>query len=481
MPDRCQSRFPNARFLPWLLLLAAMIAYSSTVVGPMGIHYVPLDPDAAWREFQFRALTWIDNGSDQRADWMGNLCMLVPFGFLLTATLALRKGAGVFTFLVALLLSAVFVLGVKYAQVYFPPRTVTLNYVIAQLSGATLGIALFVGSQARLVRLAWRRAGSARESLRTILIVYTAGVFVFMLMPLDFVLSLDDLGSRFDQVPGLLFAMPGAGRPRLIQAIVSIAAGLAIVPFGALMVLAPRGRNRLFSPAMMHGLAWLAAVFVLTALLLTGTPTLVTLGIRIAGLAIGVRFIRWAMRRDAERLRRFMFRWSLLAVLPYVVLLVIVNALASRQWLTLGDAIEAIHPRGLLPLYNYYIVSKAEAAKSIAAHIVMYLPIGLVVWARGYRAGWAFCWGTLIALAIETGRFFRPGVQGDLNTVAVAALTALLAAQLMPHVWRLLEGITLPKSVRATAQGPGWRERAAAAQLRESSRNAPAKAEVENF
>jgi VanZ family protein len=481
MPDRRQSHFPNARFLPWLILLAATIVYSSTIVGPLGMHYVPLDSDAAWREFQVRAFTWIDTGSDQRADWMGNLCMLVPFGFLMTATLAPRGGAGVFTFLFTLMLSAAFVLGVKYAQVYFPPRTVTLNYVVAQLSGATVGVVLFAGSHARLVRMAWRRAGSARETLRNISIAYTAGVFAFMLMPLDFALSLDDLATRFDRVPGLLFAMPGAGRPLVVQAVALIASGLAVVPFGALMVLGPRGRNRLFGHAMMHGLAWLAAVFVFTALLLTGTPTLVTLGVRIAGLAIGVSIMPWATRRDAARLRRFLSRWSLLAVPPYLILLIVVNGLASHRWLSVDDAVAAIYPHGLLPLFNYYIVTKADAAKNIAAHMAMYLPIGLLVWARGYRPGSAFWWGALLAAAVETGRFFRPGIQGDLNTVAVAALTALLTAQLMPHIWRLLESITLPKLARATAQGPGWRERAAAGRLRESSRHAAAKAEVENL
>ena len=35
---------PNYRFSPWVLLYALLIAYSSTVIGPMGLHYVPIDP-----------------------------------------------------------------------------------------------------------------------------------------------------------------------------------------------------------------------------------------------------------------------------------------------------------------------------------------------------------------------------------------------------------------------------------------------------
>jgi VanZ family protein len=481
MPERRQQRFPNSRFLPWLLLVAATIAYSSTIIGPIGLHYVPLESDAAWQTFVARASIWVENGSDQRADWMGNLCMLVPFGFLLTAVMAPRKGAGPVTFLLALVLSAAFVLAVKYAQLYFPPRTVTLNYMVAQVLGATIGIALFGISHAHLVRLAWRRAGGARETLRTMLIVYAAGIFVFILMPLDFALSWDDLAMRLDQVPSLLFGMPGAGRPRIVQAMVLIASGLALVPFGVLMVLAPRGRNRLFGHAMMHGLAWQAAVFLLSCLLLSGVPTLVSLAARVVGMTIGIRVMPWVIRRDPKALRQQLGKWSLLAVPVYLVLVASVNGLLSRHWLSVDDAVASIYWRGLLPLFDYYIVTKADAAKNIAAHCVMYMPLGLLVWVRGARPRLAFWLALLLAAAVEACRFFRPGLQGDVNAIAVAAIAALLTAELMPSAWRLLEAITLPNLVRATVHGLGWRERAAAARLREATLRSTANAKVEDF
>lgn len=481
MPDRRQNYFAHSLFFPWLVLLALTIAYASTIIGPAGVNYVPLDRDVAWQSFLARAATWVDNGSDQRADWMANLCMLVPFGFLLTAVLAPRSGAGPVTFLASLLLSVAFVLAVKYAQLYFPPRTVTLNYMVAQVAGAAIGIAIFAASHAYLVRRAWRRAGGARETLRHILAVYAIVVFGFVLMPLDFALSLDDLAVRVEQVPELLFLMPGAGRPVVVQAIILIASALAMMPFGVLMVLAPSGRNRLFSHAMVHGLSWLLAVFVLTAVLLSGTPTLVSLAARIAGVSVGVRIMPWVIRQNPARLRGFLATWSLWAVPPYLLLLASVNGLLSAQWLSLDDTIAAVHVKGLLPLFDYYIVTKATAAKNIAAHIVMYLPLGLLVWARGIRPGVAFWLGFFLGLGIELARFFRPGLQGEVNTVAVAAMASLLTAQIMPSVWRLLESVSLPTLVRATVQGPGWRERAAASRLKEASLNAEAGGEVENF
>ena len=219
MPDRRTRRSSNMHFLPWLLLYSLMVAYGSTVIGPKGINYVPMDPSDALREFTKRAFVWVNNGSDQRADWMGNLAMFVPFGFMMLGSVAPRLnrgiGASIATF-VAFLLSVVFLMGVKYAQLFFPPRTVTLNYMVAQASGALIGIVLYQLAHNQLVRLLWRRAGGYRETLRSLLWLYCAALCVFLLMPLDFALSLDDLMVRVDRVPTLLFHITGEGRPRAV-------------------------------------------------------------------------------------------------------------------------------------------------------------------------------------------------------------------------------------------------------------------------
>jgi VanZ family protein len=481
MPERRQRRFPNIRFLPWLMLVAIGIAYSSTIVGPMGMHYVPMDQESAWLTFVVRATVWVNNGSDQRADWMGNLCMLIPFGCLLTAVIAPRRGAGPFTMLVALLLSTVFILAVKYAQLYFPPRTVTLNYMVAQVMGATIGIALFGLSHAHLVRLAWRRAGGARETLRTLLIVYMTAIFVFLLMPLDFALSADDLSYQWDRVPAGLLLLPGAGRSSIIQAALLATSALAMVPCGMLMVLAPRSRNRPFRAALAHGIAWQTAVFLLSLFVLSATPTLIALPVRIIGTAVGIRIMHWVIRQDPIALRQLLARWSWLAIPPYLFLLASVNGLVSTHWLSIDEARAAVHWLGLLPLYDYYIVSKADAAKNIVAHTVMYLPVGLLVWVRGSRPSLAFLLALLLAAVVETGRYFRPGLEGDINDVVLAAFAAMLTAELMPAVWHMLASVTLPHLVSNPAQGPGWRERAAAARLLEARAKRGADAEVENY
>src|SRR5271165_7647795 len=78
------------RYAAWALLYAVLVVYSSVVVSPAGLHYVPLDPAAAWQKFLATPL--LDNGSDQRPDWNANLLLTIPLGFLLTGSLASARG-----------------------------------------------------------------------------------------------------------------------------------------------------------------------------------------------------------------------------------------------------------------------------------------------------------------------------------------------------------------------------------------------------
>src|ERR1039458_7570466 len=143
MPHRRPTRFGPRRCAGWLLLYALVVVYSSLVLGPLGFHFVPHDPAAAWRSFL--ATRFLDNGSDQRPDWIANLLMMVPFGLLATGALGTGRSptARVLGSALALLISLGFVLAVKYAQLFFPPRTVSLNYIVAQSIGAVLGVGLF--------------------------------------------------------------------------------------------------------------------------------------------------------------------------------------------------------------------------------------------------------------------------------------------------------------------------------------------------
>jgi len=278
--------------------------------------------------------------------------------------------------------------------------------------------------------------------------LYCSALFVFILMPLDFALGRDELMAQFNRLPDVIVNLPGADRPPVVQAALLVASAIATVPFGMLLVLGPRGRNRSPGVANARGLVWMAVLWVLSTLLLSGAPSLMSLALRTVGIAFGAWRMRWLLRQDADRLLHRLRSLSAWAALPYLVLLLAVNGLLSLDWRTPTEAVQSINALGLLPLFDYYIASKAAAAKNIVAHAVMYAPIGLFFWLNGARATRASACASLLALMVEAGRYMRPGLEGDVNAVLVAGVAAFLTARAIPSVWWMLKGIARPHPIR---------------------------------
>ena len=467
------------------LLLILAIAYGGTVVGPAGLNFVPIPAGEAWQRFVAQITTWVPHGSDQRSDWMGNLLMLVPLGYALTGSVSPR-GRSLLAPVVALLLSVAVILGVKYAQIFFPPRTVTLNYAAAQTLGAAAGIMLFRLTHGSVWSAMRGMGGTAIANLRVMLMVYTVALLLFMLMPLDFALDAADLAVVLDRLPSVLTNVTGDGRPIAVRAALIAGGTLALVPVGMLLTII-RDRGRLFvgrgtAAAMGIGFVLMAAVLALNCMVLSGAPSLVAVFYRTIGIGIGAALLRAVVRRSAPALRRSLKRTMYWLVLPYLALLLVVNGLISAEWRTPEEAIDSLYWLGLLPGFDYYIVSKAEAARNIVAHAIMYAPVGVAIWLvapPGEGRGIAFFLGGTLSLMIELARYLRPGLEGDINAVAVGALSAWMAARMMGPLWRMIESVSLARS-ETGSHGIGWRDRAAA-NLKQREAGLKAAGDIEEF
>jgi hypothetical protein len=185
---------------------------------------------------------------------------------------------------------------------------------------------------------------------------------------------------------------------------------------------------------------------------MSAAPSMAAILYRTAGIMIGAASIRWAIEGDPVRSRARIRAWVPWLAIPYLILLVGVNRLWSMDWLPARLAAEQVYSLGLLPLFDYYIVSKAEAAQNIVGHAVMYLPIGVGLWFLdpGPRIGLrAFVLAALLSCGVELGRYLRPGLEGDINAIVVAGLSAMLATWLMPMAWSMLTPLS-----RQSAQAP---------------------------
>ncbi len=458
----------RSRYALAAVFYALLMAYASTFIGVAALNFVPIDPSEALSRLIH--VPYVENGSDQRSDWMGNALMLVPFGFLVTGLLSPRTRASMWSMVCAALLCLVCILAVKYAQLFFPPRTVTLNYIIAQGLGTAVGILLFGVLQKPLARLQTSMDGL--ESLRLMLRIYTAALIVFLLMPLDFALSADDFLAQLDRLPDSFTAISGEGRPLVVRVVVILGGILAMAPVGAMLTIVERGRvyvGRTTGDATWIGFCAMAGVYAATCLLLSGSPSLAAVGFRTAGITLGAWTMHCLTRRSPNQIRQDMARLVPGAVPVYLVMVAAVNGLLSFDWTTPSEAADAFYIYGLIPLYNYYIVTKPQAAKNLIGHAALYAPIGVMIWLRAKREGGkaaAFVLAALLSAIVEAGRFLRPGLVPDVNAVPLAGTTAWAAAKAMPSVWRMVGtvatslAVPLPPSSGAMGHGDdNWRDR----------------------
>ncbi len=439
------------------VVYAVVMLYSSTLIGPSGPNFVYRDPVVVLRAFL--ATRYVSHGSDQRADWVGNLLMLVPFGFIVTASLWPAQSKRRFAPLLgAMLIGIGTILSIKYLQLFFPPRTVTLNYIVAQTLGAGIGVASYAIWQRRL-RDSFLRPDPVAAFV-VVLRLYTGALCLFILMPLDFALNATDLTLMMERAPDTFLVLPGYGRPPVVRFVIIAMATVAFVPVGIMLTFVRRGtyqvRRGLLSTAGI-GLALTTALYALTALVISAFPAMPSILYRTASIVAGAAMLRWLARQDADLLRRRLSRWVPWMVFPYLLSVLLVNRLLSLDWLSWREAFAQAYPLGFLPLFDYYIVTKAEAAKNVVAHAVLYMPVGVLLWLRyGDRiSGRAFALAASLSFIVESGRYFRPGLEGDINAIAVAGLASFLTVRLMPSVWSMVHALRHQPVVPSTPRRHG--------------------------
>lgn len=421
-------------------LYALGMVYSSLVLGPAGLHYVPIGLDQAWDKFM--NIGFVQHASNERADWVGNMMMAIPLAYLLNSALnfgkdGARRALGI---ALTLVIAILFILVVKYAQLFFPPRTVTLNYITAQSLGAVLGVVLFQLSHTRLYPMVLARFEDG-DGLQIVLGAYTVWLIGYFLMPFDFVMSLGDLVARGLELSTILGSAPGAGRQPAYQLLVVIADTLSTVLVG--MFLAVRGRNRPFRSLVRRALGLMIGVTILQLFVLGADPFLVALIYRTIGAVLGVLFLQRLKGKDLRKRHYYFSRYLPFALPIYLILVMFVSGLLTSQWTTFDEAANALEPRQFLPFWNFYIVSKARATESLVVGLFMFAPIGVMVWLRrGFWSSGAVFSAFLafsLSMLMEIGRLMKPGLRPDFSDPIIAALAAAVAFKAMPILWRMFE------------------------------------------
>ena len=406
-----RRRFDLVPLLGYLLF----VVYGSLV--PLDFHPIPLDE--AWRRFQ--ATPFLRLGVESRADWIANGVLYLPLGFLAAWWLLRCAWGRAAAALAAAGLGVALAVGIEFAQIFFPPRTVSLNDVLAECIGSVLGALLALAFQRRIrAKTAPRHmAGSWLESHG--LGVYAAAYLAFCLFPYDLLISRAEIEQKLATDLWGWWTAGQDRRPLIVVLQLGIEAALT-APLGLLLGQRAAGRvGPSYGRSALAGLVVGLGVEGAQLLIASGVTQGVSVLTRVAGMVAGLALWRRRGRWSIEGLRAGLARSACVWVPVYVLLLVAVNGWFAFDWQ--GQDAASVQWRGLrfLPFYYHYYTTEAHALSSLAGVLLMYLPAGALAWAWR-RSPWVAALGAAALCAvIEASKLWLAGLHPDPTNILIAA------------------------------------------------------------
>lgn len=444
------AQAPRPTALPWLGWVL-FVVYGSLV--PLDYHPLPLDEALA----RFARIPFLQLGVESRADWVANGVLYLPVGALLAQWLlgTLPRVLRGLALPLAIAAGAALAVGVEFAQLYFPPRTVSQNDLIAELLGTLLGAlaAPLLRPWAARWRSGWQAGGQALR--RHGLPALALGVLVLSFFPYDLLLDLAEWQAKFDS--GLCGAwLAEATRERGWRAALLLGAeGLLALPFGLLL---GRGQRRV---------PWVAAVLagLLLGLLIEGGQLALASGVsqgasvlsRLAGVLLGA----WCGVRGGRllaRARRFARAraWWLRAA--HALLVLAASGGFDHAWRTPDQMAAQWAGLHLLPFYYHYYTTEAHALFSLGSVALLYAPLALIGWAARSPLALDLWLAGVLAGAIEAAKLGLVGLHPDPTNVLVALAVAGLLRRALGRAVRRQAVAGAP---RPPAAGP-WPDAAGA-------------------
>lgn len=410
------------------------VVYGSLV--PLDFQYHSLNEALA----QFAHIPYLSLGPAERADWVANVVLYVPLAYLVSASLASDADSGVVRGLKAawvFVFCAAVAVGVEFTQIFFPPRTVSLNDIIAELIGSAIGVAIWHAAGDRLRGL-WNEAKAGGPfAVRAALTLYLVAYLGVSFFPYDFLLSWHELSAKLathrDSWLVSVAACPSAVRCAAQLGYET----LAVIPLGVLVgILLTRGRPRRLRVALAYGALLGILVEVVQLFLESGVAQGISVLTRSVGAGLGLLLYD---RLTVEGLRRFrpLMRPAVLTAIPlYLAALSVLEGWYARPWLPANAALARLPALHFLPFYYHYYTSEAAALASLLRNATLYAPLGLAVW--GWRLAGPFgltgagtfasgLLGAVVALGFESSKLFLRAQHPDPTNVLIAFASAALA------------------------------------------------------
>ena len=367
-------------------MLKALTAYLIFVVYgsliPFEYHYLPLAD--AWQSF--RHIRLLDLGVTSRADLLANFVLYVPLGFLGVGCLAAGAAGRLRRALVSvfvLVACSALAIGIEFTQLYFAPRTVSLNDIYAEILGTVFGVGMWLTTSAAATRALKAVREGGRMAVRAMLVLYLVAYYALALFPYDFLLSAAEfhwksVGNNVGWIQAISACSSTANCAGVLMAETAF-----VVPIGLMLNLVMRTETRTrFGITLATGILLGVSIELLQFAIASGVSQGISVLTRVLGVLLGLLVygltgLTWLWAIQRHRLLRPTVAAVAVAYLSLTAWLVWEG---HGDWIGLDYGLERIGEIDFLPFYYHYYTSEPVALANLLYNAALYLPYGFLVW-----------------------------------------------------------------------------------------------------
>ncbi len=430
----------------WLACIASavLLVYASIV---------PLQFRAfAWEDAvtRFQQTPWLNLNVGQRADWIANALAVMPMGFFAAGALFFQRrlnARSIALMLGFVLCTATLVVGIEFAQIWFPPRTVSQNDIFAGWVGGILGPLAWPGLGAPGLAV-WLRIRDIRLTPQNrpqvawwLLLSYLTLLTVYSILPLDLILTRQEWllkweTGRFVMFPGAEFLEIESWRDLLGKGLGLGMAGVRMIPIGFLLHFVSKAK-----PIRLVLIGTPLFIEVIQAPVFTRFSSLTEVWLGWAGGFAGLMFAR-----QLGTLQRWNHRMTIRALVVGLLATGIAAGFCLRfdEFASMEEMQLRFAEMWTAPLVRYYYGTEFGAGANLLGKLLAFgvLGVGLCnlcrcgstppVCKRGGVLGFIFV--LVLGLGIETAQLFLKPLVPD----ACDVLTYLIGAWIGYQGWRVM-------------------------------------------
>ncbi|AEG02261.1 VanZ family protein [Methylomonas methanica] len=437
--------------LPLLLCYAFFIVYGSLV--PLEFNNLSFDTALS----RFKSIPWLNLGPYARADWIANILLYVPFSFLFCAQIHTRKEHSFVRLLkttTVLIVSLVLAIGIEFLQQFFPPRTVSLNDLLAESIGSVAGIVIWSVFGWRIVS-SLHNISHDRDSLDNVLVFYLLAYLLHALFPFDFITSFAELTNiSTDKIAWTIRGSKGG----LFYFGWSVTQVALSVPVGFFFF--RWFKKHYLSPRLITALAFGFGLLIesIQIFLISGYFSGLAVITRFIGIVAGFQLFQ--RKTDLSWVLVYLRHYLGLLLFPYLAVLAYFNGWRINAGVSQEQLSDNIAHIKWLPFYYHYFQPETAALTSLLYVLMMYIPIGIAVYLLPKiifrKLNLAVFTAFVLAVIMESGKLFFSVKHPDPTNAIIAAASGWLGFYWMNYFMANASGESRSDQVRFRDQGQSF-------------------------